>query len=399
MRQLDSRHAQVTPFRAPWVACRGTSESIGEKHPRKSSWLFRLMKRFYGLGMTVLSATCACEVEPEVVASRVPTTGGMASGGVAGDWPNREDVPGGSAGATSPSGLLSLSGDLEAHDSTVIEQDGVFYLFSTGEGLPRKTSSDLLHWWETGRVFQVLPDWILEDLPEVTDLWAPEVVEFGGVYHLYYAASTFGSGRSCIGHATKEDLSAEGPWTDLGPVICSDIETEVDWDAIDPTVVEDEGGQFWLAFGSYGSGIKVISLDSRGERDGQELLGLAARPEEIALQASDLFYHGGYYYLVVSFDRCCQGVSSTSNLRVGRAEEVTGPYVDREGRAMLEGGGSLLLEGNDRWRAVGASSALWTQGRSYLVYHAYDANAVGQSTLRISEMSFDTVGWPVAFGP
>src|SRR5690606_41218235 len=48
---------------------------------------------------------------------------------------------------------LSVSGSLGTHDPTVIEQDGVFYLFNTGRGLPGKTSTDLRSWNNASAAF------------------------------------------------------------------------------------------------------------------------------------------------------------------------------------------------------------------------------------------------------
>ncbi len=54
-----------------------------------------------------------------------------------------------------------------------------------------------------------------------------------------------------------------------------------------------------------------------------------------------------------------------------------------------------VLAGNERWRAVGASSLFTLEKQDYVVYHAYDANAVGNATLRIAEITWDRERWPV----
>ena len=38
-----------------------------------------------------------------------------------------------------------------------------------------------------------------------------------------------------------------------------------------------------------------------------------------AIEAPVIVRHGGYYYLWVSFDRCCQGAASTYRIMVGRS--------------------------------------------------------------------------------
>ncbi len=333
-------------------------------------------------------------------ASEGGTSGVLSQAGRGGSDP----VGGASSGGTDPVvGPLELSGDLETHDSCVIEAEGRFTVFYTGPGIRMKVSDDLLFWEdEPQSAFAENPAWITDLVPDATDLWAPDVSFVDGLYHLYYAASTFGSGRSCIGHATTDSLAMPIGWVDQGPVICSDLggEDVDDWDAIDPSTLTDPDGTRWMVFGSFGSGIKLIQLDESGARVDDTLHALAARsPDNPAIQAPFLLYRAPYYYLFVSFDRCCQGVSSTYNIRVGRASDVLGPYVDRDGVPMLEGGGTLLLEGDDRWRGVGANTILSTGGQDYNVYHSYDANAAGRATLRISGIAWDSEGWPIPGRP
>lgn len=46
------------------------------------------------------------------------------------------------------------------------------------------------------------------------------------------------------------------------------------------------------------------------------------------------------------------GLESNFKIMVGRADKVTGPYVDKRGRKMIHGGASLVLEGNKDWPVV-----------------------------------------------
>lgn len=371
------------------------------------SWHQVASCRFVSVLAAVLTLSANCTTRPDIVAYvRKDIAPGSAEAGAHGDDTSGNvavdaaPLPSAELEAEAPSVVqpLELTGDLQAHDPSIVEEDGRYLLFYSGEGIPLKTSADLMTWHAAGQVFAESPSWIAELVPDAVTLWAPDIARVQGRYHLYYAASTFGSGRSCIGHASAEEpLTDSTAWQDHGPVICSDVDgADDDWDAIDPSQLTDAEGQRWLAFGSFGSGIKLIPLNEQGQREGSELHSLARRLEEPpAIQAPFLLHREPYHYLFVSFDACCRGVSSTNNIRVGRSLNLLGPYVDRDGLPMLEGGGTLLLEGNERWRGAGASTVLTTRGRDYAVYHSYDANAAGRATLRISEVAWDAEQWPV----
>jgi arabinan endo-1,5-alpha-L-arabinosidase len=298
----------------------------------------------------------------------------------------------------SPPVALELSGNLGTHDPALLEEDGVFYLFQTGPRVPAKTSTDMLRWEAAPSALgSQNPAWVAREVPGATDLWAPDVARFGGLVHLYYSASTFGSNFSCIGHATRASL-ATGSFQDQGSVICSNHGSNDDWNAIDPKVIIDQEGTPWLFFGSFWSGLQAVKLNQEGTRADDQVHLVASRGGG-AIEAPFVIRRCGYYYLFVSFDRCCNGTSSTYNQRVGRSTEVLGPYVDKQGRRLLDGGGSLLVEGNARFRGPGHNAVILTGDRAYNVYHAYDGNMNGAPRLRVSELAFDADGWPVSGGP
>lgn len=292
---------------------------------------------------------------------------------------------------------LDVDGDISpVHDPVIIAASGKYYIYSTGEGLPIHESSDLVHWRLTGSAFLQKPDWVKTTAEsDPNGLWAPDLSFFNGQYHLYYAASSFGSRNSCIGHATSPSLDPLA-WADHGSVICST--TDDDWNAIDPAAVVDQAGGAWLAFGSFWSGLKVMPLDSDGNVVGTAMTSLATRSNQ-AVEASYIIHHGDSYYLFESVDFCCRGVDSTYKIMVGRSASITGPYVDRDGTPLLAGGGTLILQGDTRWKGPGHNAILHTDAGDYNIYHSYDADAGGAPTLRISEMTWTSDGWPVSAGP
>jgi hypothetical protein len=51
--------------------------------------------------------------------------------------------------------LAAQRGDVvQVCEPAIIEEGGIYYLFSAGEGIPVRTSSDLKTWTLSGRVFE-----------------------------------------------------------------------------------------------------------------------------------------------------------------------------------------------------------------------------------------------------
>lgn len=305
-----------------------------------------------------------------------------------------------------PSDVLSIQGAMaKVHDPVMAKEGGTYYLFSTGRGITVHTSKDMKTWQRAGRVFEQAPPWTSTTIPGSTDYyWAPDIARFDGRWRLYYSVSTFGKNRSAIGLATNVTLDSSRPdyqWKDEGVVIESTLSD--DWNAIDPNVAVDPKGKPWLSFGSFWSGIKLAALDPATGRLPAKtlaLMSLAARPRggEIkgAIEAPFIVRHGSYYYLFASFDVCCRGVRSTYNVRVGRSKEITGPYADKNGLPMLDGGGTRVLWGKGRWRGPGHNAVYQEKGADWLVYHSYDAEDFGASKLRIEKIKWSVDGWPGA---
>jgi arabinan endo-1,5-alpha-L-arabinosidase len=292
----------------------------------------------------------------------------------------------------------ALSGNLDAHDPVIIREGDTWYLFSTGVSIRRKRSDDGVHWEQMAPVFGLQPDWHLQMVPKNDgNLWAPDIFYYQGQFYLYYSVSSFGSNTSTIGLATTPTLDPEDPnygWVDEGVVIHST--TFDDYNTIDPNVLQDRDGNLWLSFGSFWSGIKLVKLDPETMKPaaGESLYSIAARPGNTAIEAPFIIERDGYYYLFVSHDFCCRGVDSTYRIVVGRAEQITGPYVDREGTPMMGGGGTLIDAGDERWRGPG-HNAVYQQGQSdILVNHAYDGENYGRATLQIRPLYWDIDGWP-----
>ncbi len=288
---------------------------------------------------------------------------------------------------------LNPTGSISVHDPVMIKEDGTYYLFHTGSLVPFKTSSDMVNWRNAGSALSSAPAWWSELVPnrESGDrLWAPDIIYRNDIYWLYYAISSFGQNNSAIGLATKQKL-ASGDWQDEGVVIQS---TRGDnHNAIDPNIVVDDAGIPWMSWGSFWTGLKIIQLDPETGKPAKdaEIISLAARPgvSENPIEAPFIIKRGDYYHLFLSFDFCCRGANSTYNMRYGRSTSVTGPFEDRSGTRMMEGGGTRMDDGSPY---PGGHNAVFEEGgQYYLVYHIYSGN---NARLEIRHLYFDDEAWP-----
>ena len=337
--------------------------------------------------------------------SAASSTGGGAGNGAGGSGGASDDLCDVGVWDGSTPEVLQLIGNTFAHDPTMIEVGGIYYRFWTGDYVPMATSTNLTNWVSAPSVYgSTYPSWVNEWLMGISGEtfnfpWAPDVSSFNGRVHLYSSFSArFGDNISCITHLSTIDIAAGG-WTDHGPVICTTGNER--YNAIDPDVAIDEAGTPWLAFGSFWDGIMAFELNADGSGAGGALTRLAWANE---IEAPVLFRRCGYYYLFVTWGLCCPGAGRTIDqltyrVAVGRSENILGPYVDRDGIPMLDGGGTLVVDGDGvTWAAAGHSDVIVTGNTIYHLYHAY-RESNGAAELRIVEMPFDEEAWPVTGGP
>jgi arabinan endo-1,5-alpha-L-arabinosidase len=286
-----------------------------------------------------------------------------------------------------------ITGDIGAHDPTMVKTpSGTYIVAHTGDNIALKTSTDRTAFRNAGSVFPNGASWTTAYTGGSRNLWAPDISYHNGQYWLYYSASTFGSNRSAIFLATST-TGASGSWTNQGLVIES--QTSNDYNAIDPNLLVDSSGNWWLSFGSFWSGHKQVALNpSTGKRSDNTIRSIAGRGGG-AIEAPFIFKHGSYYYQWVSFDRCCQGASSTYRIMVGRSTSPNGPFVDRNGTNMNSGGGTQVLAGHGNIHGPGHQAVLADTDAEVLVYHYYTDS--GAANLGINLLGYDSAGWPFVY--
>ena len=296
--------------------------------------------------------------------------------------------------------LLALDGDTAMHDpSTVIVENGKFYAYGTGAGLPISVSDDGWTWRRAGTLMQAVPGG--RPGPDVlarggNNTWAPDLIRSGDKYFLYYSAPGT-QPKSAIGllvGKTLDPSSADYKWEDGGPVVWSDgVE---DSNAIDPGVFRDPVNRsLWLTYGSYFGYIRLVELDPK--------TGKRLHPERKAVniaingEASTMMFRDGWYYLLLTHGSCCASANSTYNIRMGRSRNVAGPFLDNVGIDMLQGGGKLFLGSGGRYIGPGHFGLLDLGDgvQKFSLHYEADLDRGGISVLDIRPLLWRD-GWPVA---
>ena len=296
-----------------------------------------------------------------------------------------------------------------AHDPVMAFENNTYYLLSTGMGIQWATSKDRKTWVMQSTPFiEDIPQWTQDSVPGFRNhVWAPDIIRWHNRWWLAYSCSTFGKNTSAIGLMSAQSIG--GMWKNEGCIVASK-ENRDNWNAIDPCFVIDDDGQPWLTWGSFWDGIQLARLDTT--------MHLASKPFTIArrhkpgnqnaaenptskfagrnaIEAPFILKHDGYYYLFVSWDYCCRGAKSNYRIAVGRSKHIEGPYLDREGHDMRDGGGTLFLEGDkSEYEAAGHCAAYDMNGESIFICHGYSVHLNGTALLIQKSIKWTEDKWP-----
>ncbi|HEX7645103.1 MAG TPA: family 43 glycosylhydrolase [Burkholderiaceae bacterium] len=279
----------------------------------------------------------------------------------------------------------ALSGSIVTHDPSIYKEGSTWWIFETSDtGMGVKYSADGHAWKQGVSLFGSGLSWWGAYNGNTKMVWAPDIHDWNGRAIVYYAVSTFGSNKSAIGLATATSI-AKGDWVDHGAILTSS--TSSNFNAIDPNFSVDTSGQPWLTFGSWFSGIYTTRVDPTTLKPTGSWYHLAA--DSSGIENSFIMHNGSYYYLFVSKGTCCANANSTYHISYGRSTSMTGPYLDKNGVNMLNGGGTTLEAGSGEFIAPGGESV----SNGAMVRHKLDSANNYTPIMFINDLYFSN-GWP-----
>jgi arabinan endo-1,5-alpha-L-arabinosidase len=286
---------------------------------------------------------------------------------------------------SSHAAVWTLSGALTTHDPDMYKENNTWWIVETSDnGIGVKYSPDGHAWTQGVSIFGSGLSWWKPYNGNTNSVWAPDVHDWNGKAILYYAVSTFGSQNSAIGLATASSILT-GNWVDQGVVLSS--ASGNDFNAIDPNFFVDSSNQPWLTYGSWWTGIYTTRVDATTLKPIGSRYHLAA--DSSGIENPFIMKNGSYYYLFVSKGTCCSGANSTYHISYGRSTSVTGPYLDKNGVDMVNGGGTTLDAGGGRYIAPGGESV----SNGALARHELDSQNNYNPVLFINDLTFVN-GWP-----
>ena len=180
-----------------------------------------------------------------------------------------------------------------------------------------------------------------------------------GKYVLYYSyAKMNGTGQShtCVVTAdtplgTYTSAYPKGAFLDSKKLLSNE---EFGANCIDQFYYEEDGHKY-LFYGSF-TGIYVVELTDDGLAVKRDVDGNPVLKEKVcgnAFEGTNIYKKGNYYYLFASIGNCCASQNSTYEVVVGRSTSLLGPYVDKQGKKMLDNSWEPVVDGGDRTKWVG----------------------------------------------
>lgn len=334
--------------------------------------------------------------------------------------------------------------NVSVHDPSIIKSGDTYYVF--GSHLAAAKSKDLMSWEQlNSSVYEgnpIIPDVLTEmseglAWAETDTFWAGDVIQLpDGKFYMYYSMCKGDSPRSVLGYAVAD--KAEGPYKNKGIILKSGMWNDLSEDGkiydaavhpnvVDPNVFYDKEGILWMVYGSYSGGIFIMKMNPKtglplqNQGYGKRLLG----NNHSRIEAPYMMYskETDYYYLFLSYGGLDSG--GGYNIRVARSKNPDGPFLDSEGKDMINAFGAygtlfddvsiapygVKLMGNFQMdNADGEIANIGTgyaspghnstyidpdTGKMFIIFHTRFPSRGEGHEVRVHQMLMNSEGWPV----
>ena len=280
-------------------------------------------------------------------------------------------------------------------DPHVVRDGDTFYAYATGQSgstnIAVSTSDDLVAWSEPQDALPERPDW--QPLQQGLT-WAPEVIEVGDRWLMYYVAREEASGLQCLALAVATEPAGPFEDTSTAPLVCQ-RELGGSIDAFAFRDADDRRYLFWKNDGNArGLDTRIwaqpLSADATRVEGTPVDTGLRqTKPWQGALvEAPTVVLHEGTYVLFYSANDYGSGAYA---MGYATATSVTGPYTDRSEQPWVASEGDAS--------GPGGQAVIDVDGEQWLVYHAWEAGEEGYAGGGQRGMWLDRLTWEPGRAP
>ena len=276
---------------------------------------------------------------------------------------------------------IELPENNNAADPAVIEVDGTYYLYptTTGRSVECWSSGDLEEWTYEGVVWGPAEPGSWND----NLVWAPDVLEYGGQFYLYYTANDL------IGLAVADNPA--GPFVDVydHPFIGLGYGNTLAL-SIDAHVLHDDDGKLYMYCTVYVpvSALRVCQMPDPFTVSGDwqvVTVPLVEGWEFFINEAPWIVKNDDLYYLMYS-GNCAQTLEYAIGYAV--SESPLGPFEKFSGNPIL-----ATDMDHDFWGPGHHSVVGGAKDRLWMVYHTKSSPEQGwHRQLRKNEIDFDSNG-------
>jgi arabinan endo-1,5-alpha-L-arabinosidase len=241
-------------------------------------------------------------------------------------------------------------------------------------------------WSLSGEAFQSVPTWAMGPITSVSGIFAKTL----GTYYLAYTIADEG-----IGIAYSK--TPQGPYSDYGKII--DPESIGVAYCRHPYFIQ-AGLKFYMFFespdGIYGQEMNIVKNSAPAIKgDIFKIAGTDFTGIYIFRKESDTYYFFGN-----------SGEGDAASIKIAKASDVKGPYLDREGNDILtNGSGTELVVGNvaEGFIAPSHVGGIFTdyENKEWILYEVTDtgnptlSSGAERHPIMLSMLDLDDQGWPV----